>query len=88
MQTLVNSIHMIFVWLELKVWLCLISYHTHFSHANMKLHKNITCFVLFPPKLSFVEAFMIGAVAKMVATVVTYPLQTIQSILRVGFIHL
>ncbi|KAE8282985.1 Peroxisomal membrane protein PMP34 [Larimichthys crocea] len=37
-----------------------------------------------PRELSFVEAFMIGAVAKMVATVVTYPLQTIQSILRFG----
>ncbi|KAG8007142.1 Peroxisomal membrane protein PMP34 [Nibea albiflora] len=37
-----------------------------------------------PRELSSVEAFMIGAVAKMVATVVTYPLQTIQSILRFG----
>lgn len=28
---------------------------------------------------------MIGAIAKAVATIITYPLQTIQSILRVGF---
>lgn len=39
-------------------------------------------------KLSSVEVFIIGAVAKVVATTVTYPLQTIQSILRVGFIHI
>ncbi|XP_070779549.1 peroxisomal membrane protein PMP34 isoform X3 [Enoplosus armatus] len=34
--------------------------------------------------LSSVEVFIIGAVAKAVATTVTYPLQTIQSILRFG----
>uniref|UniRef100_A0A8C4DI05 Peroxisomal membrane protein PMP34 n=1 Tax=Dicentrarchus labrax TaxID=13489 RepID=A0A8C4DI05_DICLA len=38
-----------------------------------------------PRELSSVEVFLIGAVAKAVATTVTYPLQTIQSILRVGF---
>ncbi|CAG5897557.1 unnamed protein product [Menidia menidia] len=37
-----------------------------------------------PRELSSVEVFMIGAVAKAVATTVTYPLQTIQSILRFG----
>ncbi|XP_042361685.1 peroxisomal membrane protein PMP34 [Plectropomus leopardus] len=37
-----------------------------------------------PRELSAVEAFVIGAVAKAAATVVTYPLQTIQSILRFG----
>ncbi|XP_035470376.2 peroxisomal membrane protein PMP34 isoform X1 [Scophthalmus maximus] len=35
-----------------------------------------------PRELSSVEVFIIGAVAKAVATAVTYPLQTIQSILR------
>ncbi|XP_026884943.2 peroxisomal membrane protein PMP34 isoform X2 [Electrophorus electricus] len=35
-------------------------------------------------ELSSVEAFLIGAVAKAVATTVTYPLQTVQSILRFG----
>ncbi|XP_029914684.1 peroxisomal membrane protein PMP34 [Myripristis murdjan] len=35
-------------------------------------------------ELSSLEAFLIGAVAKAVATVVTYPLQTVQSILRFG----
>lgn len=35
-------------------------------------------------ELSSLEVFMIGAVAKAVATTVTYPLQTIQSILRFG----
>lgn len=38
----------------------------------------------FPPKLTSFEFFIIGALAKAVATTVTYPLQTIQSILRVG----
>ncbi|XP_054463852.1 peroxisomal membrane protein PMP34 [Anoplopoma fimbria] len=37
-----------------------------------------------PRELSSVEVFLIGAVAKAVATIVTYPLQTIQSILRFG----
>lgn len=37
-----------------------------------------------PRELSSLEVFMIGAVAKAVATTVTYPLQTIQSILRFG----
>lgn len=37
-----------------------------------------------PRELSAVEAFIIGAVAKAAATIVTYPLQTIQSILRFG----
>uniref|UniRef100_H2S005 Solute carrier family 25 member 17 n=1 Tax=Takifugu rubripes TaxID=31033 RepID=H2S005_TAKRU len=44
-------------------------------------------FLLFP-KLSSVEFFIIGALAKAVATIVTYPLQTIQSILRVGLLQL
>ncbi|XP_076866588.1 peroxisomal membrane protein PMP34 [Brachyhypopomus gauderio] len=35
-------------------------------------------------ELSSAEAFLIGAVAKAVATTVTYPLQTVQSILRFG----
>lgn len=35
-------------------------------------------------ELSSVEVFLIGAVAKAVATTVTYPLQTVQSILRFG----
>lgn len=34
--------------------------------------------------LSSVEVFLIGAVAKAIATTVTYPLQTVQSILRFG----
>ncbi|XP_061557253.1 peroxisomal membrane protein PMP34 [Phycodurus eques] len=37
-----------------------------------------------PRELASFEVFMIGAVAKAVATTVTYPLQTIQSILRFG----
>lgn len=37
-----------------------------------------------PRELSSLEVFIIGAVAKAVATTVTYPLQTIQSILRFG----
>lgn len=37
-----------------------------------------------PRELTSAEVFMIGAVAKAVATTVTYPLQTIQSILRFG----
>lgn len=37
-----------------------------------------------PRELSSSEVFIIGAVAKAVATTVTYPLQTIQSILRFG----
>ncbi|XP_028267115.1 peroxisomal membrane protein PMP34 [Parambassis ranga] len=37
-----------------------------------------------PRELSSVEVFLIGAVAKAVATTATYPLQTIQSILRFG----
>lgn len=37
-----------------------------------------------PRELSSTEVFIIGAVAKAVATTVTYPLQTIQSILRFG----
>uniref|UniRef100_A0A7N6BUS3 Solute carrier family 25 member 17 n=2 Tax=Anabas testudineus TaxID=64144 RepID=A0A7N6BUS3_ANATE len=37
-----------------------------------------------PRELSSFEVFIIGAVAKAVATTVTYPLQTIQSILRFG----
>lgn len=41
-------------------------------------------FLSRPFKLSSVEVFLIGAVAKAVATTVTYPLQTTQSILRVG----
>ncbi|XP_072224518.1 peroxisomal membrane protein PMP34 [Leuresthes tenuis] len=37
-----------------------------------------------PRELSSLEVFMIGAIAKAIATTVTYPLQTIQSILRFG----
>uniref|UniRef100_A0A8C5EFK3 Peroxisomal membrane protein PMP34 n=1 Tax=Gouania willdenowi TaxID=441366 RepID=A0A8C5EFK3_GOUWI len=37
-----------------------------------------------PRELSSLEIFVIGAIAKAVATTVTYPLQTIQSILRFG----
>lgn len=37
-----------------------------------------------PRELTSVEVFIIGAVAKAVATTVTYPLQTIQSVLRFG----
>lgn len=46
--------------------------------------RKLQCFLLFP-KLSSVEFFIIGAIAKAVATIITYPLQTIQSILQVGF---
>ncbi|KAJ8251589.1 hypothetical protein GJAV_G00222970 [Gymnothorax javanicus] len=35
-------------------------------------------------ELSSLEVFLIGAVAKAIATMVTYPLQTVQSILRFG----
>ncbi|KAM4721841.1 peroxisomal membrane protein PMP34 [Rhinophrynus dorsalis] len=35
-------------------------------------------------ELSSMEVFMIGAIAKAIATVVTYPLQTVQSVLRFG----
>ncbi|XP_071375030.1 peroxisomal membrane protein PMP34 isoform X1 [Centroberyx affinis] len=35
-------------------------------------------------ELSSLEVFLIGAIAKAVATILTYPLQTIQSILRFG----
>ncbi|XP_046502814.1 peroxisomal membrane protein PMP34 isoform X1 [Equus quagga] len=35
-------------------------------------------------KLSSVDVFIIGAVAKAIATTVTYPMQTVQSILRFG----
>lgn len=35
-------------------------------------------------ELTAIEVFMIGAVAKAVATTITYPLQTIQSVLRFG----
>lgn len=37
-----------------------------------------------PKELSSLEVFVIGAIAKAIATTVTYPLQTIQSILRFG----
>lgn len=37
-----------------------------------------------PRELTSIEVFIIGAVAKAVATTVTYPLQTIQSVLRFG----
>uniref|UniRef100_A0A4W3H202 Solute carrier family 25 member 17 n=1 Tax=Callorhinchus milii TaxID=7868 RepID=A0A4W3H202_CALMI len=36
------------------------------------------------PELTSLEVFVIGAIAKMVATTVTYPLQTVQSLLRFG----
>lgn len=39
---------------------------------------------LFFSQLTSIEIFMIGAVAKAVATTVTYPLQTVQSVLRFG----
>ncbi|XP_067315676.1 peroxisomal membrane protein PMP34 [Pseudorasbora parva] len=35
-------------------------------------------------ELSSVEVFLIGAVAKAIATTITYPLQTVQSVLRFG----
>ncbi|EDM15729.1 solute carrier family 25 (mitochondrial carrier, peroxisomal membrane protein), member 17 (predicted), isoform CRA_c [Rattus norvegicus] len=35
-------------------------------------------------KLSSLDVFIIGAVAKAIATTVTYPMQTVQSILRFG----
>ncbi|PWA33301.1 hypothetical protein CCH79_00013644 [Gambusia affinis] len=38
-------------------------------------------------ELSSLEVFIIGAVAKAVATTVTYPLQTIQSVLRFGQVN-
>lgn len=44
--------------------------------------------MLLFPKLSSVEFFIIGAIAKAVATIITYPLQTIQSILQVGFLYM
>uniref|UniRef100_A0A3B4GY39 Solute carrier family 25 member 17 n=3 Tax=Pundamilia nyererei TaxID=303518 RepID=A0A3B4GY39_9CICH len=37
-----------------------------------------------PKELSSLEVFVIGAIAKAIATTVTYPLQTVQSILRFG----
>lgn len=37
-----------------------------------------------PRELTSIEVFIVGAVAKAVATTVTYPLQTIQSVLRFG----
>uniref|UniRef100_A0A8C1TDQ1 Solute carrier family 25 member 17 n=1 Tax=Cyprinus carpio TaxID=7962 RepID=A0A8C1TDQ1_CYPCA len=38
----------------------------------------------FHRELSSVEVFLIGAIAKAVATTITYPLQTVQSVLRFG----
>ncbi|CAL1588885.1 unnamed protein product [Knipowitschia caucasica] len=38
-------------------------------------------------ELTSIEVFIIGAVAKAVATTVTYPLQTVQSVLRFGQFH-
>lgn len=35
-------------------------------------------------QLSSLDVFLIGAIAKAVATTVTYPMQTVQSILRVS----
>lgn len=56
-------------------------------YLDGKRHGNKKMQPIFPsllPKLSSLEVFIIGAVAKAVATTVTYPLQTIQSVLRVG----
>lgn len=62
---------------------CSLIYYIHCFFDNIAAQQ-ISSF--FPPhKLSSFEVFIIGAVAKAVATTVTYPLQTIQSILRVGF---
>ncbi|XP_034046935.1 peroxisomal membrane protein PMP34 isoform X1 [Thalassophryne amazonica] len=43
-------------------------------HLSSELHQELTS----------LEVFVIGAIAKTIATIVTYPLQTIQSILRFG----
>lgn len=48
-------------------------------------YRNVQCFFFIFAKLSSIEFFIIGAVAKAAATIITYPLQTMQSILRVGF---
>ncbi|KAM8824133.1 peroxisomal membrane protein PMP34 [Synchiropus picturatus] len=40
-----------------------------------------------PRELTSLEVFLIGAVAKAIATTMTYPLQTVQSILRFGQIN-
>lgn len=37
------------------------------------------------PQISSAEIFLIGAIAKAIATTATYPLQTVQAILRVNF---
>uniref|UniRef100_A0A670K8H8 Solute carrier family 25 member 17 n=1 Tax=Podarcis muralis TaxID=64176 RepID=A0A670K8H8_PODMU len=39
-------------------------------------------------QLSSLDAFVIGAIAKAIATTLTYPMQTVQSILRFGRHHL
>ncbi|KAM4650780.1 peroxisomal membrane protein PMP34 [Discoglossus pictus] len=38
------------------------------------------------PELSSLEIFVIGAIAKAIATTLTYPLQTVQSVLRFGHV--
>lgn len=40
--------------------------------------------VCFQSQISSAEIFVIGAIAKAIATTATYPLQTIQAILRVN----
>lgn len=57
----------------------------YYNSHNSTSYADILTFLL-PPKLSSVEVFLIGAVAKAVATTATYPLQTVQSILRVSIL--
>eukprot|EP00985_Skeletonema_marinoi_P015074 scaffold7683_cov145-Skeletonema_marinoi.AAC.2 len=58
----------------------LLSLHRHCSKARSASIRNVVS--LPSSSLTAVEAFVLGAISKMVATVATYPLQLAQVLLR------
>lgn len=57
----------------------------HFcSYVTLLQQLRILLHLYFISQISSAEIFLIGAIAKAVATTATYPLQTVQAILRVN----
>ena len=72
----INPIISHFLYGQMRVWL--LSLHRH----RVKAKNTNTRTMTLPPSLTASEAFVLGAISKMVATVATYPLQLAQVLLR------
>jgi solute carrier family 25 (peroxisomal adenine nucleotide transporter), member 17 len=71
-----NPVIQFFIYEELKVWILRRQNNRHVSNTSLQSHNH------HHNHLTPIQAFIMGAIAKTIATLLTYPLQVAQSLLR------